>query len=129
MAAWIDICASVSAMRFAQGSVVTASMDEIHFLLPVRAGMVVAVKSQVNQAWRSSMEVGVRVEAENPHTGERAHCCSAYLTFVAVDGAGRPRNIPELDAGDDSDVQRRAQDAQDRRDHRLAMREKRRGTP
>ena len=64
MAAWIDICAAVSAQRFARKAVVTASIDELHFVHPVRRGMVIVLKGRVNQAWGSSMEVGVRVDAE-----------------------------------------------------------------
>ena len=66
MAAWIDICAAVSAQRFARKAVVTASIDELHFVHPVRRGMVIILKARVNQAWGSSLEVGVRVEAEDP---------------------------------------------------------------
>ena len=66
IAAWCDISAAISAQRFCRKPVVTASMDELHFLQPVKKGMVVILRSQVNQAWRTSMEVGVRVEAEDP---------------------------------------------------------------
>ena len=126
MAAWIDICAAVSAQRFARKSVVTASIDEIHFVTPVRRGMVVVLKARVNQAWSTSMEVGVRVEAEDPRTGETVHCCTAYATFVAINDDGRPSAVPALDTGDDNAAIDRAQDAQARRDHRLVMRKKRR---
>ncbi|MCB9763442.1 MAG: acyl-CoA thioesterase [Alphaproteobacteria bacterium] len=126
VAAWIDICAAVSAQRFARKPVVTASIDELHFLLPVRRGMTVVLQSMVNQAWRTSMEVGVRVEAEDPRSGERIHCCSAYLTFVALDASGRPSPLPTLVVDGDPDCARRAAEAQRRRDHRLAMREERR---
>ena len=126
IAAWCDICAAVAAQRFCRGPVVTASMDELHFLLPVRKGMVVVLKGQVNQAWRTSMEIGVRVEAEDPHTGLRSHCCSAYLTFVALDGNGLPRVVPATDQEGDAIQERRASDAQLRRDARLQMREIRR---
>ncbi|MBI2568621.1 MAG: acyl-CoA thioesterase [Candidatus Schekmanbacteria bacterium] len=130
IAAWIDICAAVSAQRFARGPVVTAAMDELHFLLPVRIGMVVVLQSQVNQAWRTSLEVGVRVEAEEPETGARAHACSAYLTFVALDRNGRPRPLPALQLPEcrEGSEHRRARQAQERRDHRLQMRELRRRT-
>ena len=126
MAAWIDVCAAVAAQRFARKAVVTASIDEIHFVQPVRRGMVVILKARVNQAWNSSMEVGVRVEAEDPRTGDTAHCCTAYLTFVAINDDGRPAQAPKLDTGDDPQAKTRAIDAQQRRDHRLAMRKKRR---
>ncbi len=126
IAAWCDICAAVSAQRFARGVVVTASMDQLHFLLPVRRGMVVVLLGQVNRAWRTSMEVGVRVEAEDPATGERVHCCTAYLTFVGLDPAGRPRTLPALDFAGEAVAARRFEEAGLRRDARLKMRDVRR---
>lgn len=122
IAAWIDVCAAVSAQRYSRGAVVTASIDQLHFLAAVRQGMVVVLRSRVNMAWRSSMEVGVRIEAEDPMTGERQHCCSAYLTFVALDGAGQPREIPAFVADPDPVAQRRARQARERRQMRLAVR-------
>ncbi|MFT5679153.1 MAG: acyl-CoA hydrolase [Myxococcota bacterium] len=123
IAAWCDICAAISAQRFCRGAVVTASMDQLHFLRPVRRGMVVILKSQVNQAWRTSMEVGVRVDAEDPATGSLVHCCTAYLTFVALDAHGQPRSIVSLDPGEDVDMIRRTKEADLRRARRLEMRE------
>lgn len=125
MAAWIDVCAAVSAQRFARKAVVTASMDEIHFVQPVRRGMVVILKARVNQAWGSSMEVGVRVEAEDPRTGDTAHCCTAYLTFVAINDDGKPSQVPILDTSKDDEARQRADAAQTRRDTRLEMRRRR----
>jgi acyl-CoA hydrolase len=122
IAAWVDICAAVSAQRFCRCGVVTASMDELHFLHPVKKGMVVVLRSQVNRSWNSSMEVGVRVEAENPITGTVLHCCSAYLTFVAIDGNGGTVSVPELDTKKEHTLERRAKEAQMRRDNRLKMR-------
>ena len=122
IAAWADIAASVSAQRFCRSAVVTASMDQLHFLRPVRLGMVVVLKAIVNEAWRSSMEVGVRVDTEDPLTGEQEHCCSAWFTFVALDGDGGPRTVPRLDPGDDPDALRRARGARMRREARLQMR-------
>lgn len=121
VAAWCDICAAVSAQRFCRGSVVTASMDQLHFLEPIRKGMVAIFLSQVNQAWRTSMEVGVRVLAEDPMTGERRHCCSAYLTFVALDTEGLPTEVPELDLGEEVEWHRRAKEANIRKAHRLEL--------
>lgn len=126
IAAWCDICAAISAQRYCRGAVVTASMDQLHFLRPVRKGMVVVLRSQVNQAWRTSMEVGVRVDAEDPATGSVVHCCTAYLTFVALDAHGQPRPVPPIDTGDDPALIRRAREAVERRDSRLRMREIRR---
>ena len=128
IAAWVDICAAVSAQRFCRSGVVTASMDELHFLHPVKKGMVVILRSQVNCAWNSSMEVGVRVDAEDPMSGELQHCCSAYLTFVAIDDSGHKKSIPKLNISKDARFERRAKEAQMRRDARLQMRNNRRKT-
>ncbi len=126
IAAWADICAAISAQRFARTGVVTVSIDELHFLKPVHQGMVLELNSMVNRAWGSSMEVGVRIEAEHPVTGRRVHCCSAYLSFVSLDAEGHPAKLPELDTAQDPEYARRAVEAQARRDHRLKMREMRR---
>ena len=94
---WIDIAAGISAARHSGGPVVTASMDRLHFLHPVRLGEVVIVQAQVNYVGRTSMEVGVRVFAENPSSpGGRRQTTRAYLTFVGVDEQGRPRAVPPL---------------------------------
>src|SRR5262252_2783242 len=85
MMQWIDGAAGIAAGRHAGGAVVTASMDRLHFLAPVQIGEVVTVEAQVNFAARTSMEVGVRVFAENQATLERHQATRAYLTFVAVD--------------------------------------------
>lgn len=125
IAAWCDISAAISAQRFCRKPVVTASMDELHFLHPVKKGMVVILRSQVNQAWRTSMEVGVRVEAEDPFSGSIVHCCSAYLTFVALDAHGKPCAIPKLDYQECEEYILRGVDAQRRREARLSMKEER----
>jgi acyl-CoA hydrolase len=93
---WIDIAAAVSAGRHAGGPVVTASMDRLHFITPVNLGEVVTLQAQVNFAARTSMEVGVRVFAEGGPDVGRRQATRAYLTFVAVDEAGRPRAVPRL---------------------------------
>lgn len=129
IAAWADIAASVAARRFCRGPVVTVSMDSLHFLLPIKLGMIVVFRAQVNQAWRSSMEVGVRVEVEDSSTGERHRACSAYFTFVALDEQGRPKAVPALDPGEDAEDQRRAREAMIRRDARLRVRELLKGRP
>lgn len=124
LAAWIDICAGVSAGRCSRRPCVTASIDQLHFVAPVRRGMVVVMQSQVNRTWRSSMEVGVRVDAEDPGTGVRSHCCTAYLTFVAIDDSGAPCAVAPLDLSAPEDA-RRAEDATRRREVRLAQRKTR----
>ncbi|HND34265.1 MAG TPA: acyl-CoA thioesterase, partial [Myxococcota bacterium] len=97
VAAWIDISAAISAQRFCRRSVVTASIDELHFLHPIHRGHIAIFQAVVNCAWKHSMEVGVRVEGEDPLTGQRTHTASAYLTFVALDEDGRPVGVPALD--------------------------------
>jgi acyl-CoA hydrolase len=93
---WIDVCAAVAAMRHCGGSAVTASIDRLDFLVPIHVGDIVVLLAQVNFAARTSMEVGCRVETENPRTGERRYTTKAYLTFVATDADGKPRPVPPL---------------------------------
>jgi acyl-CoA hydrolase len=93
-------------------------MDDLHFLKPIRVGMIVELRAQVNATFRTSMEAGVRIESESPLTGERAHVCSAYLTFVAQDQQGHPVEVPPLVLENDED-RRREQDAKRRRAVRL----------
>ena len=118
---WIDIAASVAGMRHSGGNVVTVAMDRVEFLVPIRVGDFVIVQAQVNYAGKTSMEIGVRVDAENPRTAARRYTTKAYLTFVAIDADGKPRAIPPL-LLDDDESRRRAADAQARRDARLALR-------
>ncbi len=119
--AWIDICAGISAQRHARQIVVTASMDDLHFLAPIHVGEVAILKAQVNRAFHTSLEVGVRVEAENPLTGDLRHCSSAYLTFVAIDEAGNRVTVPELLPETENQV-RRYEEAEERRQFRLERR-------
>jgi acyl-CoA hydrolase len=118
---WIDVCAGVSAMRHARGQVVTASIDRLDFLHPIHVGDVVILQAQVNYAFRTSMEVGCRVEVEDPRTRERSYTTKAYLTFVAVDESGEPRAVPPLEPESDDD-RRRMAEAETRRRDRLAHR-------
>jgi acyl-CoA hydrolase len=118
MMQWIDVCAGVAAMRHAGGSVVTASIDRLDFLHPVHVGEVVILQAQVNYASRTSMEVGCRVETEEMAARTRHYTTKAYLTFVAVDAAGKPRPVPDLVLVDDEDRRRHAEAAR-RRDDRL----------
>ncbi len=118
---WIDGAAGIAAARHAGGLVVTASMDRLHFLRPVLLGEVVIVQAQVNFAARSSMEVGVRVFAENQITRERKQATRAYLTFVAVDEHGRPREVAPL-RPENADERRRFREARVRRAVRLRER-------
>lgn len=115
----IDIAAALAAHRHCRRQVVTASMDRVDFHHPVRVGQVMTLRARVNYVARTSMEVGVKVEAENLMTGERRHTASAYTTFVALDDLGRPTQVPPLALETDEDRRRHA-DAQARREHRLA---------
>jgi acyl-CoA hydrolase len=118
MMQWIDVCAGVAAMRHAGGSVVTASIDRLDFIHPVRVGEVVILQAQVNFVHRSSMEVGCRVETEEMASRVRSYTTKAYLTFVAVDAAGKPRGVPALELETDED-RRRCEAGARRRDDRL----------
>jgi acyl-CoA hydrolase len=118
----VDDAAGAVAGRHSGGPAVTASMDEMVFLEPVRVGDLVHVKAQVNWTGRSSMEVGVRVLAERWNEAVPAtHVGSAYLVFAAVDADGRPRPVPPVEPETEQD-RRRHQEAQIRRTHRLASR-------
>jgi acyl-CoA hydrolase len=117
-----DEVAGIAAIRHSGGRVVTAGMDRMTFLNPVLVGMLVTVKATVNAAWRTSMEVGVRVEAEDIRRGEVTHTSTAYLTMVALDDDSRPAPVPAVEP--ETDVERRRQrEAELRRATRLRERE------
>jgi acyl-CoA hydrolase len=116
---FIDLVAAMAAYRHARTHVVTASMDHIDFIAPVHVGDLLILKSRVNRAYHTSMEVGVKVWAENATVGTHRHVASAYLTFVAVNAEGRPVPIPEL-LTEDADGTRRFEDAGRRRELRKA---------
>ena len=116
--AHMDRYAAVVADRHAGGVCVTASVDAVHFMAPARKGDVLVFAVSVNRAWNTSMEVGVRVEAECIGKTDRRHILSAYLTFVAVDAQGKPRSVPTLLAETDTE-RRRFEEAQFRRNARL----------
>lgn len=117
-----DEAAGLAAIRHSHLRVVTAAVDRMTFLVPIHVGELVSFRSAVNAVWRTSMEVGVRVEAENPSTGEVRHTNSAYLTMVALDADGRPAPVPPLVAATPEAV-RREGEAQVRRRNRLAERD------
>src|SRR5438309_10337663 len=119
----MDKTAAIAAFRHSRASVVTASIDRVDFREPIHLGDLVVMKSSVNFAGRTSMEVGVRVEAEELMTGRRRHTNSCYLTFVAVDKQGRPIEVPEL-RPETPVEKRRFQAAQERRARRLEERER-----
>jgi acyl-CoA hydrolase len=118
-----DEVAGIAAVRHSGTRVVTVAMDRMTFINPVYVGHLVTVKATVNAAWRSSMEVGVRVEAENIRSGEVTHTSTAYLTMVALDEEGKPTQVPPIEP-ETPDEERRAREAQLRRDNRLAERER-----
>jgi len=122
---WIDICAAMAAQRHARRVVVTASMDQLDFLAPIKGGQLVNLRSSVNWVGRSSMEVGVRVETEDTLSGDRVHAASAYLTFVALGGHGKPVEVPRLEPHT-RDEKLRWDEALVRRKQRLALAEERR---
>lgn len=117
-----DDAAAIAASRHARRRVVTAGVDGMRFRSPVHLHDVVTLKATVNAAWRSSMEVGVRVEAETVVDGEARHTVTAYLTMVALDDEGRPTAVPPL-VPQTADEQRRCHAANLRRSIRLANRE------
>jgi acyl-CoA hydrolase len=119
---WVDIAAALSAQRHSNRISVTASVDEMSFLLPVKLGQVVRLRASVNRAFKTSMEVGVHVDVEDFRTGDIRHVSSAYLTFVAIDEFGRSARVPEIHPETPEEVQR-YQEAEARRAHRLKMRE------
>jgi acyl-CoA hydrolase len=117
-----DEAAALAAIKHSRKRVVTAAMDRMAFLVPIRVGDLLTLSASVNAAWHTSMEVGVRVEAENPRTGELQHTNTAYLTMVALDDQGDPARVPPLIAETASE-QRRMREAELRRANRLAERE------
>jgi acyl-CoA hydrolase len=117
-----DEVAGIAAIRHCRGRVVTAAMDRMTFILPVNVGELLTCSATVNAAWRTSMEVGVRVEAENPRSGESRHTSTAYLTMVAVDDEGKPLAVPPVKADSETEL-RRQREAELRRENRLAERE------
>jgi acyl-CoA hydrolase len=118
-----DEAAGTAAIRHSGRVVVTAGMGRMTFLLPIRVGELLTFKASVNAVWRTSMEVGVRVEAETlPGGGGPRHTNTAYFTMVAIDEHGRPTEVPPLLTETDED-QRREREAQLRRQTALAERE------
>lgn len=120
---WIDICAALSAAKHNQRVCVTASVDRIDFHHPIRLGDAVTLTSTINRVFKTSMEVGVKVYAQNFREGTKIHTNTAYLTFVSVDSNGKPvdgiEGIPESE-----DEKRRYNEALTRRENRLKDRKK-----
>lgn len=117
----IDIVGSIAAMRHCRNTVVTASMDRLDFVSPAYVGEILILQASVNFVARTSMEVGVKVTAENPLTGERRHTGSAYLTYVSIDKSGHPVLVPPIEPETDEE-KRRYKQAGLRREARLKER-------
>src|SRR5690242_8516678 len=118
-----DEAAGIAAIKHSRCRVVTAAVDRMTFLAPVHVGDLLTLRASVNAVWRTSMEVGVRVHAEHPRSGEVRHTNSAYITMVAVDADGRPlAEVPPLRCESPEEI-RREREAQVRRANRLAERE------
>ncbi|HSD49384.1 MAG TPA: acyl-CoA thioesterase [Actinomycetota bacterium] len=118
----VDTAAGLAAIKHCGGLAVTVSMDEMSFLAPVYVGDTITVKASVNAVYTTSLEVGVRVEAERILTGERIHTASAYLVYVALDDEGNPRHVPRL-LTETVVQQRREREAGIRRQTRMEHRE------
>ena len=118
----VDMCGTLAAGRHARRPVVTAAIDQMSFLHPVPIGEFLVLRSSVNRVFRTSMEVGVKVWVENPRTGDILHTSSAYLTFVALDDAGKPVPVVPVIA-ESQEEERRYHEAGRRRECRLATRD------
>ena len=116
-----DRTALIVAERHSGNSCVTVAVDSLNFLAPARSGETLLVKATVNRSWKSSMEIGVHVVAENSYNGDTRHVVSAYLTFVALDDRGAPTQVPAVLPQTDTEL-RRFEAAMVRRNARLAMR-------
>lgn len=116
---WIDICGAIAAQRHCRQNVVTASMDELHFHAGIKVGWIVILRARVIATFRTSMEVGVTVTAENPLTGEHHLTTSALLTFVALSADGKREPVPPLHFQTDEE-RRAAEAALRRREQRIA---------
>ena len=122
----IDNAAGVVAARHARSNVVTASIDRLDFHHPAFIGDLLTLKATINMVGRTSMEIGVRVEAEDIPTARVRHIASAYLTFVALDKNGRPKEVPPLILEGENE-ERRNSEARERRNMRLAEKIKEEG--
>lgn len=118
--AWIDIAGAIAARRYARSPVVTLCIDYLQFIVPIKIGFVVRIGAQVTFVGRTSMEVEVIVEAENPSTGEVRKATQAYLTYVAVDEFGRPKSVPPFQPTT-AEEKRKFKEGEERRARRLEL--------
>lgn len=119
----VDLAAATAAIRHSRSAVVTASVDSMSFLHPIRIGQLITLKSSVNRVFRTSMEVGVKVLVEDLHRGIVYHTNSSYVTFVALDEEGKPHPVPPVIPETDTE-KRRWREADARRAQRLALKRK-----
>lgn len=119
---WMDMAAAIAATRHARKPSVTASIDSLSFLSPIKIGQFVIIRAAVNYTGQTSMEVGVRIESEDPLSGERQLTTHGYLTFVALDEQGRPTAVPAV-IPETAEEKRRYQEARLRREAKLRRRE------
>ncbi|MDP9171812.1 MAG: acyl-CoA thioesterase [Acidobacteriota bacterium] len=117
----VDLSAAIAAMKHCRNPVVTASVDHMDFIHPVRIGQLVRLRASVNRAFRTSMEVGVKVWVEDLLSGAEKHVSSAFLTFVAISREGRGVEVPPV-IPETADEKRRYEEAGTRRDYRLSQR-------
>lgn len=115
----IDKAAAIAALRHCRMGVVTASLDSLDFIHPIKLGHIITLLAQVNKGWGSSMEVGVKVFSEDAITGERVHTCTAYLTMVAVGRGDQPTTPVPMVIADNEEDRQRASEADQRRVRRL----------
>jgi acyl-CoA hydrolase len=119
----MDIAGAMAAMKHSGKIVVTVSVDHIDFLSPIKMGQIIVIKASVNYVHKTSMEVGVKVWAEDFRTGKKTHTSSAYFTFVALDEDGKPTRVPNI-IPETEDEKRRYKEAQERRKTRIMRRMK-----
>ncbi len=115
---WMDIAAGIAGQRHCGDSCVTASVDQINFNHPIRVGDIVVLRASVNFTGRTSMEIGVRVEREDPKTRQLRHCLTGYFTFVGIDDDGNPMEVPEIHP-ETEEEKRRYERAKQRRAERM----------
>ncbi len=118
---WVDIAGAIAAMRYARSAVVTASIDHLHFIVPIKTGHTVKITAQVTYAGSTSMETEIIVDAENSVTGETKRATRAYLTYVALDDKGKPKKVPPFTPKDQKEKDALAK-ALERRQRRLEWR-------
>jgi len=118
---YMDMCAAMAAYRHCRRPVVTAEVDSVIFRNPVKVGQMMILRASVNYTHRTSMEIGVRVESEDPRTGDQSHTSTAYLTFVALDQYGKPMKVPAVVPETEKEKER-FEKAKIRRERRLKKR-------